>query len=599
MFYRQLLGGCIIYIISLATICANEPEIMPISEIKPGMQGMWKTVVSGTTIEEFGLEVLGVAQNFVGPQRSVIICQAIDTQNVLTGPVAGMSGSPVYVDGKLIGAYAYGYNWPKEQAIILVTPIEDMIELIDDYPLEKPSDKQSFSQRVFTSKEYTDTTLSNGGWKMTTGNESVSPEIIESLLQPQPTPLLVSGVSQRTLNIFKSQLASLGLEVMQAPMGSASPDSNFPLEPGSPVSAVLMKGDFNFAATGTVTYRNGDTILAFGHPFLKSGSANLPMAAAEIITVVQSVAQSFKLSNTGPLVGSFYQDRLTSIAGKVGPLPQLTPVSIYTRSVNGIKRSFSGSLVEHPTLSPLLASIALMESLHATMESGEVQTFIIDGRIAIEGYDPIEYREVISGPQGANTAIMDFQENLSRIYDNPFARPKVSSIDLEIEISDHWKLSYLKEVRIESRRARAGGNIDLVLSLYHYQGESTLHPVSVPLPEKLRSGDQLTILIADANEAERVDKVLDGNITSFDDIINKWRAGRSSEAIYIKLLKDTQGLRLEGENLFDLPPSVLAQFTSPANNIARQSLTATTLWETEIPLSSQFEGQYSIPITLE
>jgi hypothetical protein len=240
-----------------------------------------------------------------------------------------------------------------------------------------------------------------------------------------------------------------------------------------------------------------------------------------------------------------------------------------------------------------------MESLNSTLEAGEIQTFTIDGSIAIDGFAPIKYREIASGPKGAFNVTMEFQNKISQLYDNAFAIPRVSGIDLEIEISDHWELSYLKEVRVASRRVRAGSTIDLVLSLYHYHKEPTLHPVSIPVPANLRSGDVLTVLIADAKEAERVDNVLDGYVTSFQDIIDNLRAGRSREAIYLKLLKDTPGLRLEGENLYDLPPSVVEQFSSPANNIARQSITAKTLWEKAIPLSSQFQGQYAYPITLE
>ena len=139
MHIRNLFCSINILLFSVVSLCATEIGIMPLTAVKPGMKGIWKTVVSGITIEDFELKVLGVAHNFIGPKRSVIICEAIDTKNMLTGPVAGMSGSPVYINRKLVGAYAYGYSWPKEQAIILVTPIEDMLELIDAYPVERPA----------------------------------------------------------------------------------------------------------------------------------------------------------------------------------------------------------------------------------------------------------------------------------------------------------------------------------------------------------------------------------------------------------------------------------------------------------------------------
>ena len=600
MYFRNLLCSVKILLLSVVFLCATETEIMPLTAVKPGMKGIWKTVISGTTIEDFDLKVLNVAHNFIGPNRSVIICEAIDSRNMLIGPVAGMSGSPVYINEKLVGAYAYGYSWPKEQAIILVTPIEDMIELIDAFPIEPPTpNNRPILKTSNFLKKRQQTEHKYNKWQFSSENENTPDALVKSLLQPQPTPLFVSGVSEQTLNVFKAQLEYLGLHVMQAPIGNAPPDSKFKLEPGAPISAVLMNGDFNISVTGTVTYRKDDTILAFGHPFLNHGSVNIPMAGAEIITIVQSVAQSFKLSNTGPLLGSIYQDRLTSIAGKIGPLPPLTTLSIHTRNLNGIERHFTGNLLDHPTLSPILTGIALMESLNSTLEAGERQTFTIDGYIYIDGFTPIKYREIASGPNGAFILTTEFQKKIGQLYDNAFVVPKVNRIDLTIGISDHWELSYLKEVRVGSRRIRAGSTIDLVLGLDHYHKEPTFHSVSIPVPKNLRSGDLLTVLIADAKEAERFDNLLDGYVSSFQDIIDNLSAGRSRGAIYLKLLKDKPGLRLEGENLYGLPPSVVEQFSSPANNIARQSITTMTLWEIAIPLSSQFQGQYAYPITLE
>ncbi len=593
------------YLALVIPLTAAGPDILPLSEIKPGMKGEWRTVVSGTEVESFELEVLGVSENFTGPQRSVIICQALDARNKLTGPVAGMSGSPVYFGGRLAGAYAYGFTWPKEQAIIGVTPIEQMLEILENYPMETERPRPgSFAPSTETSREEEANSLKPisvpAGLETFSANGSRDKiKKVETLLTPLPTPLMASGFSERALRAFRPQLEALGLDIMQAPSGTAASGSKFSLDPGSPVAAVLMSGDFNMAATGTVTFRDGDTILAFGHPFFQLGPTRFPMAGAEIITVVQSVNKSFKLSNTGPLLGSVYQDRLTAIAGKIGELPHLINVSITTRGANGTMRHFSGELFEHRSLSPIFASISLLESLYQTMESSEEQTFYLDGRVDLEGYDPIIFRDVATGPEGAQSVAASFWENYLELVNNPYEMPVVNKIDFNIEIRDEWLLSSLKAVQVENKRVSSGEKVGLALTLYNYLNKPTRHDVSVPVPPGLPSGQELTILVADAAGAELAETSGRAFATSVDDIVREWNRRRSRQSIYIKLLKKATGLILDGENLPDLPPSVQAMYTSPGNNTARQPLDEVTLWETQIEIPGEFRGSYRIPITLE
>ena len=303
-------------------------------------------VVSGTRIDSFPMEVVGVAENFIGPQRPVIICKGLDATNKLTGPVAGMSGSPVYIDGKLIGAYAYGFLYPKDQDLFGVTPIEDMLEVESNYPpTSAPSGKSGLAQtEAGPAPRWTTSPVLAAGLP--------SLETLQSTMKPVPTPLFVSGISERTLARFKSRIEEQGLELMQAPSGRATHDFDNDLKPGSAVSGVLMSGDFDFAGTGTVTWRHGNRILAFGHPFLQNGPIEMPMASAEILAVVQAVTRSFKLPNIGPVVGSIYQDRLTAIAGEIGRTSPTTHFELHLESVGGRERLFQGEMFEHERLPP-------------------------------------------------------------------------------------------------------------------------------------------------------------------------------------------------------------------------------------------------------
>ena len=359
------------------------------------MTGEWHTVVSGSRIDSFPMEVVGIAENFIGPQRPVIICKALDATNKLTGPVAGMSGSPVFINGKLIGAYAYGWTWPKDQALIGVTPIESMLEVETNYP---PGARIPAGTNRLASRNAGETGA-EPQWLVAPAGDGPglpTPATLQSTMKPLPTPLFVSGISERVLQKFSSRLSALGLDVMQAPSGRAHDIDNDP-KPGQPLAGVLMSGDFHFAGTGTVTWRHGNRILAFGHPFLQSGPTEMPMASAEILTVVQSVARSFKLSNTGPIIGTIYQDRLTAIAGEIGRKPNTTHFEAHLDAPGGKTRFFQGELFQNQRLSPIISAISLLESLYDTMESEEQQTIYLDTTLEIPGHEPVKLTDAASG----------------------------------------------------------------------------------------------------------------------------------------------------------------------------------------------------------
>ena len=584
----------------LGLIQAPAQDLMPLSDVVTGIKGEWRTVVSGTEVESFELEVLGIAENFVGPQRSVIICQALDPMNKFTGPVAGMSGSPVYIDKKLVGAYAYGYLWSKELAIIGVTPIEQMLEVLEDFPrsMQRASpiaEERPFDEVfVYPSKEQ-----GQIKWQIIRGADGIQEEKIDVLLRPLPTPLMASGFSDRVLSTFQSEFDKIGITVMQAPTGSASEEINLPMEPGSSVSAVLMNGDFNVSATGTVTYRNGDTILAFGHPFFQMGPTQLPMAGAEIITVVQSIPGAFKLAKPGPVIGAIYQDRLTAVAGQIGEFPPLLKVEVEIETSGGMKRVFKGELVEHPVLSPLFASVSLLQTLLEILEASERQTFFLQGVIGLAESDSIEFSKVASGPDGAISVAFDFLKRFESLMNNPFKMPQVKSIKFDIDVKDAWLISSLKSVLVQSTRVKPGDQLELLITLYNFQDEDSQHGLSIPIPYLLSSGDQVTVVIADAEEAERIDGIRSKSFSSYNDIVGQWVESRSGKSVYIKLLRNSEGLRFEGSSMFDLPPSVNALYVSPSNNIVRQTLNEVTLWEDQIELPGEYRGSYRIPLTLE
>lgn len=586
--------GTALALLGAAVLASAEEEmpLMPLSEVQPGMQGVWRTVVTGTEIQEYPLEVIGVAENFVGPGRSLIICHAIDDENILSGPVSGMSGSPVFIDGKLVGAYAYGFTWAKEQAVIGVTPIQDMLELFERYDDggESPRPGRGYPTVESPRDGSSDVSLR--------GDRLPARHLLENYLQPLPTALNISGISPGVLSHFEEEFRQLGLEPALAPMGRTTREIETDLQPGSAVAGVLLDGDFNIAGTGTVTYRDGDRVLAFGHPMFGMGESEIPMAAAEVMTVIRSVRSSFKLSNTGPVIGTIYQDRLTAIAGKIGRAAPVTRVVVNVDDGNGFQRSYQGNLFRHPQLSPLISTMALAESLTQTMEASREQTFFIRSRWDIEGFEPLIQEDVSTGPNSPVRLAVQHMGLFNNLANNPFASPTVNSITYDISFRDEWLITQLDAAFADRGRVRPGETIMVDLVLRDYRGDRTVRQVEIPIPAYLGS-EEVTIFVGDAGSARRYDPDHGVRPTSLEQLVENARRHRSRQSVYVQVLRHAPGLSLEGQGMPNVLPSVAAVVRSPHGQFPSTEIAHSTIWETEIPVEGEFQGQKTFRLQIE
>ena len=555
-------------------------ELMPVEEVKPGMEGEWRTVIAGTEVETFPLRVIGIAEHFVGPNQPVIICEAIDEKNVLSGPVAGMSGSPVFIDGKLVGAYAYGYTWPKEQAIIGVTPIHSMLPVLEDKGGE-----------VATSGS------ANPYWKSVEPTSRSRLGEYKTVLQPLPAPLIAAGISDHTLNAFQDELDALGIQVMNGPGGSSGNELSGIIEAGSAVSAILMQGDFNFGATGTVTHIEGDQLLAFGHPFFQWGNVEMPLAQAEILTIVRSLPSSFKLSNMGGVVGRVYQDRLTGIAAELGPVSPMTDYSVSVTYPDFEDKSFSAKLFRHPRLSPVIGAMATMEALRGGLEYSEEQTLRVKTRLIIEGFDPIEVTDIFAGT-GVDSASAFQQMAIHQlISDNTFDSPPIESIEVEIDASPVTEITYLEAVYLHQDEAQSGDTVNLTLQMKNHQGDRFSKEVAFKLPEEVRK-ERVEILVADAIAVDKVEYEGFYTASAFEHILERISELKSRDNIYIKLLRRSPGISLEGQHLTGLPPSVLTLLKNAKGLKIDKDMLRQSGFEMSIPVDSEFRGSAILPLTV-
>jgi len=535
--------------------------IFPLEEVRPGQRGFWRTVVSGSELREFELEIIGVVDNFLGPQRAAILARGLDEEQILSGPVAGMSGSPVFIDGRIVGAYAYGFTWSKEQAIIGITPIEQMLEL------------ESYA--------------AGGG---------AAPRS-EDALRPLPTPLAIGGISPAALEVFEPHLRALGIDSMTAPGGSTDRPIDAALEPGSAVAAVLMRGDFSAAATGTVTWVDGDQILAFGHPFLQWGEVAVPMAQAEILTVVRNMRLSYKLSNTGPLIGTIDQDRLTGIRGQLGVVPAMTSLNIRSVSADG-ERSYSAEICRHPRLTPTMLGMALYESIRQTMEANEQETVRVRGDFAFSGGRTASISDAWSGPGAARMFAGDVFLRLADVLDNPFGELELEQVNLTIEAEGEWRGLALERVRLLSGEPRPGDTVQVEVLLREYRNGSRSVRVDVPLPAAASRGERFSLVVGDAATAARLDGT-NAPVADVDDLVRRFAERPSSESLHVFLLKQAPGVAIAGKTLSNLPPSVLESVTAANTRELASPLREAVVWKTEISLDAPLAGASQLPLTLK
>src|ERR1043165_516420 len=371
---------------------STDSRLFPLEDVKPGLKGVARAVFSGTEPEEFGVEILGVLPGYPAPRQSAIIARLTGANAERTGVFGGMSGSPVYIDGRLVGAIAFSFPFSKEP-IAGITPIQQMINIFEQGKERNASGTQEARKFSFTELSATD-------WKpnlpkpAVSGAPFIAPvaanspliSLLGQQLQPIATPVVFGGVSQDALSIYAPQLQANGLLPVSGAGGAAAitplaPITEKTLAPGTSVSVQLVRGDYSIAASGTVTFRDGNHIYAFGHPFLSLGASDMPMTEASVVTVVPNTNNSFKLAVPGQMVGSISQDRATGVYGQLGQAPKMIPVKINLQTSRDRTESYFYEVANDPFLTPLLLNLTIFSTIPSSERSQGDATITINGRI--------------------------------------------------------------------------------------------------------------------------------------------------------------------------------------------------------------------------
>ncbi|MFZ0310527.1 MAG: SpoIVB peptidase S55 domain-containing protein [Candidatus Sulfotelmatobacter sp.] len=541
---------------SPGTQTAQNPQTIAVSEIHAGMRGVAYTVFQGVKPEAMEVEVLGVLHNVNGPKGDIILVRLHGQKVEYTGVVAGMSGSPVYLDGKLAGALAFRIGEFSKEPIAGVTPIADMLEIsaLDRSPAEETSAAKPVVNRVAgkTAAPGESTTLP-GSAQDSNG--------YANYLKPIETPLVFNGFSEQAIHLFAGQFASAGIvPVMGA--GSVSDDKQpEPLEAGSAVSAILVRGDMDIEATCTVTYVDAQRLLACGHPLLQFGEVDLPMNKAEVLATLPSPLNAFKIVNTTEPVGTFVQDRHTGIMGVFDRQPEMIPVTLSIHSSTGVKQ-FHYEVLNNAKLTPVALMVTVFNALHGVNEFGEEITYRLTGSIGVKGFPDVTMRNMFAPAENAQPAAMQaaisLGERFGRIYDNPYNAPAIAGVKLDFDLVRERRWARLESARTDVTEARPGDEIMLETVLAPYRGERIVRQIPVKIPTSASKGI-LRILVSDGDTLDRIGHTNPAfgrklDLASTIAVLNK---EHSNNRVYVSLLEADPEARVADKVMPTLPISIM------------------------------------------
>jgi len=589
---------------------SNNANFMPIEELRPGMKGHGFSVFQGSKPERFEVEILGMLNAMNNPKQSIIIARLGGPLVDRTGVFAGMSGSPVYIDGKLVGAVAYAFPFAKEP-IAGIQPIKYMVEIFErsEDPEPSTSTRVSFNTLMSAaengSRSLPEVMPSQVG-AQAASSAAMIPYVGQAIV-PIATPVTFSGIPQSVIDMFGSDLKKAGIQAVAGIGGGSklspmAPSTESTLAPGSSVSVQLVRGDFTIDAAGTVTYRDGERIYAFGHPFLSSGQTSWPMAESSVVTVIPNLNNSFKLSSGGNLVGSISQDRSTGVFGKLGEQPRMVPVKMKVRTSRNKIEEYNFELVSDSFLTPLLLRISMIAAITATERQIGSQTIKVNGRISVDGQPDIILDNSFSLPNGASFfAVAAVERPLAILFNSGFPAMDLRGIDVEVSSADNRSSGQLSRLWVDKTEVRRGENIEIQAFARNDNGAEFVERIPFEIPSDAPAGP-LVIIIGDGasiNQAERSQPSADFVPKDLGQLIRAINKLKKNNRLYMKAVYSGTGAIVNNEEMPTLPPSVLATLGSQRTSGGYTPLSIATLAERELP-PSQFivSGQQSITVNV-
>ena len=606
--------------LALAALCwiplPATTALMPVEEVRPGMTGIGRTVFEGTDLQEFKVHILGVLRNIQGPRRDLILARLEGGPLANTGVAQGMSGSPVYIDGRLVGAVSYSIGAFSKEAIAGITPIAEMKDatamtrraVTRQARIELPITRERLTAALGSTLSGLGPFARRPADVQSIGLPAAEGAQLGALLRPISTPLIMTGFEPATLDLLSGAFSTAGLTpVLGGGGGQLSPElkkMSGPLREGDAVGVTLVGGDFEMGATGTITHIDGNRIYAFGHPFFNLGPAEFPMTRAYVYTMLPSLMSSFKISSMGEVIGTMQQDRATAIAGTLGKGPAMIPVKVSLNSTRqdgeATTRTFTYSVVNDQTFTPLLTYVAMFNTITAYERQFGAATFTIRSRTRVKGHQDLSVEDVFTGDTALPGVAAAVAGPMTMLLGNDLEPITIDGLDVSLEATETPRSVTIERVWLDEIRPRAGRTVPLKVLTRSYRGEEKISTVPIDIPANV-SGP-LSVLVTDGRQLNAMEQrelrrsVQPESVAQMIRVLNNTRR---NNRIYVRLLLGTPGAVVNGEALTSLPPSVLSVIEADRNGGSYTPIRSAAIGEWELPMDSAVNGSRLLGIDVE
>jgi hypothetical protein len=571
---------------------AGGPALFPLSDVQPGMKGYTDTIFSGDTVERVDLEVIGVLHNAIGPKEDVILVRLLGDKVAQTGVVAGMSGSPVYFDGKLAGALSLKLGTFTREAIGGVTPISEMLDV------EKSSEAGFDGKGAPSTSAGPVQTENTGAFA-----HAISAGAGQTLI-PIETPLIFTGLYPDTLAQFSKVFSSWGMAMSAG--GSAAPAASDPdIKPGDMVGIDLIRGDFSVSSGCTVTMIDAGRLLACGHPIFGFGAVTMGLSRAHVVMTLASAAESTKIIDTGGEIGTLTQDRQTAIFGKLGAGPSMIPVHMTVDSAGGQKQ-FSFEVSPISQLTPQLVAIAAYNGITGTAEYAGGRTLELEGNIAIKDHSAVRIKDTFAATDATTqtglAAALSVQQAFSDIYSNPYEIPHIQNVDLHVtELTDR-RWATIDSAWTEKTEAHPGDTVDVKVLLRPYRGSAFVKDIPVTIPAQTAPGN-VALVISDASYLNRNVQLAaftsEGKLPGLEELISLVNQERRNDRLYATLLQATPTLLVDDKEMPNVPASAINVLDQRPNPAGTRLQLQSAAGEWSVDMNEAISGQQFVTITIK
>ena len=590
---------------------AGKVEILKLVDVKPGMKGTAWTVFSGSEPEAIPVEIIGRWRNAWGPNQDVILGK-LGGKAQRTNVAGGMSGSPVYVDGKLVGAIALRISVFSPDAICGITPIELMLE-INDFDSSRPADARTPGNLAPRAA------LAMPGELLA---QAVAAGASSNLLRQAPmltpieTPLAFSGFHENVLREFGPIFQQLGMSAVQGGAGAAlnspKPVSGWrdSLQPGDAVAGVLVSGDMSVTGLGTVTYNDGKRVLAFGHPFFNLGPVEMPMSKGEVLMVLSSQYQPNKFANATGIVGALKQDRHSGIMGVLGDEAQMIPVTVNVRSFDDKdvvrkEKTLRFNVCVQQKWTPYLMMFTLFNSISGLNDFSEEATYRLSGNVEFAGKQRISLSTMQAPGEMPIPASMVLAgwwgDKFNRLFQNAVTPPDLKSVNVSVDLLPQRRIASIENAWAERSEVEPGSELPVKVFLRPWRGDRIERSFKIKFPAGTPRGEY-RILLSDADTLNRI-QTMAGSMNRFIDvpqIVSLINQERSNDRLYVSLVQGRPTLYSDDKTMPSLPASVLNVMQSGRSAGRPFVASAETAQEQmSLPFDSMVSGSYSLKVTVK